>query len=535
ASVIALAGMSPWREPASSPLADSPLPAVAPSESAPSPEVADTTRMTFAMRPGQWLEILTVWGTVTALPASANQAEVVIVKKSQAGGRKALDRVLIQKGENDAGWKICARYPKGAGHTPCTVRGRAGYDATDVITTVTVRVPKGVKLEAHTVMGNVVATGLDSYAWATSTMGNLVLSTTAYAEGSTSAGNITALLGATTWDDNMEFETGGGHVVVEVPADVRTNVEGEADRGAIGSDFELKFRDVNDTGWLVGTLGRNGATRSYLTMRSKQGNVFLRRASGRQSLDMGALDSLARIGTPGIRGAVVPVEPGTSKAAPVLDNEPPGGSSPASLDAPYRITAGGETDERVALDVPGGFLRRFTPQLLKGKRDSVAITKLAGAATARWIAFQNGEVDPGTQLVGDRAIWALTKVRDGQVQEGLFAALGDADWRVRAYAAWALAEVGEWAAGPLYDALGDPEWRVRMHAAVAMGNLRAKPAVRTLIRLLEDEHFQVRSAAAAALGEIGDRSALPALRKAVRDPHAMVRSEAEAAVERLGG
>lgn len=68
-----------------------------------------------------------------------------------------------------------------------------------------------------------------------------------------------------------------------------------------------------------------------------------------------------------------------------------------------------------------------------------------------------------------------------------------------------------------------------------MGNLRAKPAVRALIGLLEDEHYQVRSAAAAALGEIGDRVALPALRKAARDPQAMVRSEAEAAVERLGG
>lgn len=224
-------------------------------------------------------------------------------------------------------------------------------------------------------------------------------------------------------------------------------------------------------------------------------------------------------------------------AAPstVLDGEPAGGENPAELDLPYRIDWGGVTGERVELDVPGNFLRRFTPALMKGRRDSVAVTRLAALAKKRWIEYQRGATDPGVELVGDRAIWALTRVRSGgEIQEALADALKDEDWRVRAYAAWAIAEVGEWATGPLYTALDDGEWRVRMHAAVAMGHFRAKAAVRTLIGLLGDDHYQVRSAAAAALGEIGDRVALSALREAARDPHEMVRSEAESALEKLG-
>ncbi len=573
AATLALSALSPWRDaprdvPRDAPsvlesAGAAPLPV---KESSGSPVATDTVRMSFPMRAGQVLEVMSVWGNITALPAAGSEAEVVAVKKTQAGGRAALDRVAIQKGENDAGVKVCARYPNGGGQTECSARGRSEYDATDVIVSFTVRIPRGVRLAAHTTMGNVVATALDSYVWATSAMGNLTLSTSAFGEGSTSAGNITASLGATTWGDNMEFETGAGHVVVEIPAGVRTSVEGQASNGAIGSDFPLEFIDRNDVGWIKGRIN-GGSARSALTLRSQKGNVFLRRASGRQSLGLRALDSLAAINPAGIHGAVEtrpdaadaddfdrnddtsddfdadpnpnpnPDGPGDDSPSPSPSPSPSSAqSSSRELDQPYRVTAGGVTDERVALDLPGGFLHRFTPAALDGQRDSVAILKLAAAARKRWIAYQQGQRDPGVNLVGDRALWALTQVRNGgEIHEGLVEALRGSDWRTRAYAAWALSEVGgAWATGMLSSSLEDPQWRVRQHAAVAVGTFRAKWAVPVLIRLLEDPQYQVRTAAADALGNIGDVAAVPALRKAAQDPHTMVRDQARAALEMLG-
>jgi HEAT repeat protein len=213
----------------------------------------------------------------------------------------------------------------------------------------------------------------------------------------------------------------------------------------------------------------------------------------------------------------------------------PSDDLPSAVDSPYKISGGGETDERVAQYVDGGFLRKFTPRTASGMRDSAAIVKLAAAALPRWIAYQRGEIDPGTNLVGDRAIWALTLVHlNGRIFEGLIGALKDRDWRVRSYAAWTLGEVGEGRATEmLLEAASDYHWRVRMQAAATLGEYGAKSALPRLIELTSDEHYQVRTAAVDALAAIGDTSALPALRAAARDPHMMVRMQAQAALAAL--
>jgi hypothetical protein len=354
----------------------------------------------------------------------------------------------------------------------------------------------------------------------------------------------------------MEFETGAGHVVVEVPAALQSNIQAETSDGAIGNDFGLVSTTTRDTGRIFGRLGKPGG--GMLTLRTKHGNVFLRKASSRNVPDVGALESLGSIGTPrssatantvvnsnadaGANPNPSPNPDSNSSPSPSPSDSPspspsasPSEDLPSAIDSPYKISGGGETDERVAQYVDGGFLRKFTPRAVAGMRDSAAIVKLATAALPRWIAYQRGEIDPGTNLVGDRAIWALTLVHmDGRIFEGLIGALKDRDWRVRSYAAWALGEVGEGRATEmLLEAASDYHWRVRMQAAAALGEYGAKSALPRLIALTSDEHYQVRTAAVDALAALGDTAALPALRAAARDPHAMVRMQALAALAAL--
>jgi beta-lactamase regulating signal transducer with metallopeptidase domain len=139
------------------------------------------------------------------------------------------------------------------------------------------------------------------------------------------------------------------------------------------------------------------------------------------------------------------------------------------------------------------------------------------------------EPQASVDLVSDRARWALSMVRDGNLIEPLIAALQDPDWRVRSYAAWALSTSGDArAVEPLLPLLDHPVWRVRAMAASALrsiGDPRATPA---LEKALDDPAWQVRMEAVAFLG------GAPAFRARIEplrnDPHIAVRIAADEAL-----
>jgi len=112
-------------------------------------------------------------------------------------------------------------------------------------------------------------------------------------------------------------------------------------------------------------------------------------------------------------------------------------------------------------------------------------------------------------------------------------ALGDEEWRVRRYAAWALASLGAQAVEPLIDSLGQESERVRSAAVLALAKIGA-PALNPLTAALEAENAQVRQHAAQALGKAGNRGSLAALASATLDSNALVRGAAAAALGEIG-
>jgi HEAT repeat protein len=186
------------------------------------------------------------------------------------------------------------------------------------------------------------------------------------------------------------------------------------------------------------------------------------------------------------------------------------------------------TGERVPVTLPDGLVSRFNDAAMKGWKDRNQIARLRNIASDH---VKEHEAD----LISERATWALTLVRDGEVVAPLLAALRDNDWRVRAYAAWALSETHDSRGTvPLTSALSDEHWRVRMHAASALQRLGDERSVEPLISALSDDTWQVRISAIDALGRIGDHRALPALRRVAQaDSRSFVREEAQNAIRRI--
>ncbi|MGQ0643177.1 MAG: HEAT repeat domain-containing protein [Gemmatimonadaceae bacterium] len=104
------------------------------------------------------------------------------------------------------------------------------------------------------------------------------------------------------------------------------------------------------------------------------------------------------------------------------------------------------------------------------------------------------DVPTGPQELGrDRSLWALTRARDGVLVQPLIDALGDSDWRVRAYAAWPLGVARDRRAVPaLVDQLAHRVWRLRAMAAWSLHAIGDAAALPALVRMLDDEAWQVR-------------------------------------------
>jgi hypothetical protein len=85
----------------------------------------------------------------------------------------------------------------------------------------------------------------------------------------------------------------------------------------------------------------------------------------------------------------------------------------------------------------------------------------------------------------------------------------------------------------LVELLGDRELKVRLQAALAIGQLRDRRAVPSLIGALRDGHPLVRAMVAHALGLIGDSRAVVPLGERLKDRDGLVRKRARLALEEI--
>ena len=149
----------------------------------------------------------------------------------------------------------------------------------------------------------------------------------------------------------------------------------------------------------------------------------------------------------------------------------------------------------------------------------------------RLIAASRHVPDGPSDLVRDRAAWALSQARDGRLVESLLAALDAHDWRVRAYAAWALAGTTDPRAIPrLCALLQHPVWRLRAMAAFAIRVSEDPRAAAAMTAALVDPAWQVRVEAVEYFGAVGGPARAERIEPRLADRHVAVRVAAERAL-----
>ena len=229
---------------------------------------------------GQTVEVRGISGNITAELASGSTVEIIATKHGRRGD---FDDVTIEIYEGRDGVTVCAIYGSwNQGDEGCDGRDRRRERrrSIDVSVDFEVRVPAGVEFVGSMVSGDVEARDLESDVRATTVSGDVFVSTTEVAWGTTVSGSIDIEMGSSDWDD-LHFSTVSGDITLLLPEDLDADIDFESLSGDFHSDFALDLESRRNR-WVGshvrGTIGDGGRRLSFNTI---SGDVRLRRTRAR--------------------------------------------------------------------------------------------------------------------------------------------------------------------------------------------------------------------------------------------------------------
>jgi len=224
--------------------------------------------------PGGAIEIKNLNGDVRASQATDGTVRVVARKR---GERDDPSTVRIEVVETAQGVTICALYPDVPGNAAnqCLpgLQGQQSSWRNDVEVTFDVEIPAGRDFVGRTLGGSIEVTDLDGLVVAHSQAGDIDISTSGLAEGTTLQGNVTASIGQAVWDRDLVFSAMNGNVTVRIPTNTSAEVRGTTLSGSISTDFPLTIAQLGVGREMHGTLGSGGHS---LRLTTFDGNIALR-------------------------------------------------------------------------------------------------------------------------------------------------------------------------------------------------------------------------------------------------------------------
>lgn len=230
------------------------------------------------LAPGKTLEIRGLVGDIRAELAPGGEA---VVTAEKSGRESDFDDVEIRMVESPQGVTVCVFYGWWReGRHACDDRqhhdDRRGRNDVRVTVDFRVQVPAGVELVARTMSGTIQATGLRSPVKASAVDGDVSVSTTEVAEGSTVSGDLDIEMESLDWDD-LDFSTVSGDITLTLPPDLDTRVDFKSLSGELDSDFEIDLRSPKKAKLvgteIRGTIGRGGRR---LSAKTVSGDLLLR-------------------------------------------------------------------------------------------------------------------------------------------------------------------------------------------------------------------------------------------------------------------
>ncbi|HEX9221273.1 MAG TPA: DUF4097 family beta strand repeat-containing protein [Gemmatimonadaceae bacterium] len=241
---------------------------------------------------GRWMHVFNLNGTVEFTPSSDNMVHLVAEKRSNGREMDDIHYEVVQAGGNVT---ICAIWNNNSRCEDGDMEQSRHNDHNENHSTVkfTVRVPRGVKVGAHSVNGGVSVRDVGTEVRANSVNGGVtvrnasgpVRATTVNggvdvntAVGPVTAetvnGNVDARMASLQGDDDMDFKTVNGSVSIYVPARFDANFRFDTVHGGIDSDFPLTISGRWGPRHASGRIGNGGRD---IRASSVNGSIELRK------------------------------------------------------------------------------------------------------------------------------------------------------------------------------------------------------------------------------------------------------------------
>lgn len=230
-----------------------------------------------SLKAGETLEVVNTNGEIDADHASGDAARVEGVRS----GSDDDHTLFIEVVEYSDGATICAVYAKEKAPGRCHRGGVSSesdgswWHGHRAKINFNVQVPRGVKLNAMTTNGRVHCLNLDSVVQASTTNGDVEVSTSEWASARTTNGGVRVSMGNAKWSGELEVLTTNGSVDVTLPASAEFKVDAATTNGGISTDFPITVSGRFGPKSLSGTVGSGGRD---LRVATTNGGVNLRKS-----------------------------------------------------------------------------------------------------------------------------------------------------------------------------------------------------------------------------------------------------------------
>jgi hypothetical protein len=211
------------------------------------------------LKAGQLLEVINRNGEIEASSATGNEARVENTRRGNGDDAE----LFIEVVEYPDGVTVCAVQARDKTPGRCHRGGVSsesfeGWHAHRAKINFGVQVPRGVRFHAMTTNGNVLCRDLNSVVEASTTNGNVEVSTSEWGSARTTNGGVRVSIGNAKWDGELEVKTTNGSVDVTLPATAEFKVNAATTNGKIHTDFPITVQGSLSSKDLSGTVGAGG-------------------------------------------------------------------------------------------------------------------------------------------------------------------------------------------------------------------------------------------------------------------------------------
>jgi len=228
---------------------------------------------------GRWIVVHNLNGTVEVTPGTSDKVEVTAIKRVRRGDPEYVRFEVRKFGASGQDVNICALWGENSdcdedGYHGRNNSGRRGRE-NEISVEFRVKVPKGVKVGAHSVNGEVRVEDVAAEVEAESVNGSVSVSTQGGpVNANTVNGSVRARMGKFDLNSDLRFTSVNGTVIAEFADDINAEVELSTVNGRFMTDFPVTISGRIDPKRLRATLGKGGPR---IQLSTVNGNVELRK------------------------------------------------------------------------------------------------------------------------------------------------------------------------------------------------------------------------------------------------------------------